>query len=215
MHDAADTSGNRPISVALVNDYEIIVHGLAAMLEPFEQRLEVVDLEVGGETTARADVALFDTFAGRRHALARSENMVDADRVDHVVLYTWDASADFLAEAVRIGVSGVLLKSQPADEVVRSVERIVAGERLGLEHIARSRQVAEDGQLSAREQEVLALLALGMTNREIGTELFVSAETVKTYVRRIFTKLGVSNRVQAASKAAEHAVGPPRARLDR
>lgn len=139
--------------------------------------------------------------------------MVAGGQVDHVVLYTWDATTEFLAEAIRIGVAGVVLKSQSASDVVRSVERIVAGDRSGLEQVARGRPLTAADPLSAREQEVLALLAIGMSNREIGAELFVSAETVKTYVSRIFTKLGVSNRVQAAARAADHAVDPPHARL--
>ena len=60
-----------------------------------------------------------------------------------------------------------------------------------------------------REQEVLALIAFGMSNAEIGKELFLSVDTVKTYVRRLYSKLGVSNRAQAALHAARHNVMPP------
>ncbi|CAN5365392.1 hypothetical protein BH23ACT3_BH23ACT3_15190 [soil metagenome] len=169
--------GSAAISVALVNDYEIIVHGLAAMLEPFGDRLRIVEFDAGSEPQRLAHVALFDTFAGRRHALARSEKMLVHGNIGHVVLYTWDASADFLSEAARIGVSGVL---------------------------PRRRQ---------RESEVLALLAAGLSNREIALELYLSAETVKTYVKRIFVKLGVSHRVQAAACAASYSLAPPLSRL--
>lgn len=208
------TERNTPITVSLVNDYEIIVRGLAAMLEPFGDRIEVVDLEVGGVTDVRADVALFDTFGGRRHALARSAAMVQAHTVDHVVLYTWDASADFLSEAERIGVAGVLLKSETAAALVSSLERIVAGERLGLEHVTRGPRSAAADDLTARESEVLALVAIGLTNRQIAEELYLSPETVKTYVKRIFTKLGVTNRVQAAAAAGSYALQPPQSRLN-
>lgn len=203
----------RPITVSLINDYEIIVHGLAGMLQPFSDRLEVVELEVGGEGDQRADVALFDTFGGRRHALSRSEKMIEAGRVDHVVLYTWDASAEFLAEAERIGISGVLLKSESASAVVDSLERIVGGERLGLEHVVRGQRSESARDLTQREREVLALLAVGLSNREIADELYLSAETVKTYVKRIFGKLEVSNRVQAAGRASTFALQPPESRL--
>ncbi|TVR27841.1 MAG: DNA-binding response regulator [Ilumatobacter sp.] len=209
-----DGSPGAPLSIALVNDYEIIIHGLAAMLAPYSDRLEVVELEVGGEPNRPADVALFDTFAGRKHALTRSAAMIDDGLVEHVVLYTWDASADFLSEAARIGVSGVLLKSETASELVTSIERIADGERLGLEHVTRGRRSESDEELSAREREVLALLALGLTNRQIAEELFLSSETVKTYVKRIFTKLDVSNRVQAAALASARSLGPPPGRLD-
>ena len=66
-----------------------------------------------------------------------------------------------------------------------------------------------------REQEVLALIALGMSNAEIGRELFLSVDTVKTYVRRLYGKLGVRNRAQAALHAARHNVMPPETRRGR
>lgn len=213
MSSATTDRRRRPITVSLVNDYEIIVHGLAGMLRPFSDRLQVVELEVGGEADARADIALFDTFGGRRHALGRSEMMIHENKVDHVVLYTWDASAEFLAEADRIGVSGVLLKSESAASLVDSLERIVDGERLGLEHVTRGRRSESARDLTQREREVLALLALGLSNREIATELYLSSETVKTYVKRIFGKLDVSNRVQAASHASTYALQPPESRM--
>ena len=90
---------NAPITVSLVNDYEIIVAGLAAMLAPYSDRVRVVELEVNGEPRRQADIALFDTFAGRRHALSRATSMVRVGYVSHVVLYTWDATADFLGQA--------------------------------------------------------------------------------------------------------------------
>ena len=102
----------KPIRVALVNDYEIIVHGLAAMLSKFPNRVRVVDMSVGTEPETRADVALFDTFAGRRHAIDRAREMVQGGYVDHVLLYTWDAVPEFLELADKAGVSGVALKSQ-------------------------------------------------------------------------------------------------------
>jgi two-component system, NarL family, response regulator LiaR len=213
VQSASTEPGSCAITVALVNDYEIIVHGLAAMLEPYGDRLRIVELDAGSEPQRPADVALFDTFAGRRHALARSEDMLERGNIGHVVLYTWDASADFLSKAARIGVSGVLLKTESASELVASIERIVAGERLGLEHVVRGRRTESGDQLSVREREVLALLAVGLSNREIADELFLSSETVKTYVKRIFIKLGVSNRVQAAAYAASHSLAAPTARL--
>lgn len=85
----------QPITVALVNDYEIIVRGLAAMLAPFSDRVTIVEITVGGEPERFADVALFDTFAGRRYAIERAHEMVRDGYVDHVLLYTWDAAAGF------------------------------------------------------------------------------------------------------------------------
>jgi DNA-binding NarL/FixJ family response regulator len=202
-----------PLAVSIVNDYEIIVRGLAAMLEPYSDRVRVVELEAGGEPTHTSDVALFDTFAGRRHSLERAEKMVVGQVVRHVVLYTWDATAEFLDDASRIGVSGVVLKSHGAGDLVDALERVAAGERVGLDLVSRGRESRSPPDLSMREREVLALVALGMSNREVAAELYLSVDTVKTYVRRLFSKLGVSNRTQAALRASGFDVQPPASRL--
>jgi DNA-binding NarL/FixJ family response regulator len=202
------TAGN-PITVALVNDYEIIVHGLAAMLSPYSDRVAIVEVNVGDEPQRKADVALFDTFAGRRYAIDRAHEMVRDGVVEHVLLYTWDAAAEFLSLADEAGVSGVALKSQTGGALVEVIERVAKGERIGFENIQRGRQASDNETLSMREQEVLALIAFGMSNAEIGKELFLSVDTVKTYIRRLYTKLGVRNRAQAALHAANHHVMPP------
>jgi DNA-binding NarL/FixJ family response regulator len=134
--------------------------------------------------------------------------MVRHGRVKHVVLYTWDAAAEFLQLAERAGVSGVVLKSVTGEVLVDVIERVMAGERIGLGNLHRGRQARGQQGLSAREEEVLALIALGKSNSEIGAELFLSVDTVKTYVRRLYAKLGVKNRAQAALCAAAHHVLP-------
>ena len=202
-------SAGKPITVSLENDYEIIVHGLAAMLSQFSDRVTIVEISVGDEPQHKADVALFDTFAGRRYAIDRAREMVRDGFVEHVLLYTWDAGAEFLSLADEAGVAGVALKSQTGGALVDVIERVAKGERIGFEHIQRGRQAWDKEALSMREQEVLALIAFGMSNAEIGKELFLSIDTVKTYIRRLYGKLGVRNRAQAALHAAGHHVMPP------
>jgi DNA-binding NarL/FixJ family response regulator len=151
---------------------------------------------------------LFDTFASRRDALDRARDMIERGNVKHVVLYTFDAAEEFLTIARDIGVSGVVLKSASGDVLATAIERVVAGERVGLDDVVRATRSRTSKDLSPREQEVLALLALGRTNAEIGEQLFLSVDTVKTYVRRVFAKLGVNNRTQAAMHAAERSLTP-------
>ncbi len=210
-HDVID----RPIRVSLVNDYEIILRGLHAMLAPYRDRIVVIEHEVGGTPDARADVALFDTFAGRRDALRRAAQMVDEGLVDHVVMYTWDAVASFIEVARETGVSAVILKSVTGELLVEQLETAVRGEHIGLEESSRMNQRGPGESLSLREQEVLALLALGLSNPEIAEELFLSVDTVKTYVRRVFSKLSVNNRTSAALLAADYDLAPPPERLAR
>ncbi len=204
------TPARRPIiRVTLVNDYEIIVQGLRRMLEPFSSRIEVVETQVGGVPDAPTDIALFDTFAGRRYALQRVRMMAQDRDIGKVVLYTWDAPPAFQEDIVRQGIDGVILKAVTGEALVESLERIYAGESVGLDELAESPTAAA---LSEREQEVLALMALGLSNREIAHELYLSVDTIKTHVRSVFNKLGVSNRTQAALVAADLGVGPPRSR---
>ena len=196
------------ITVAIINDYEIVVRGVQAMLAPYRQRVEVVDLETGNGPAGPADVVLFDTFAGRRHTLTRAAEMVRDGNAQHVVLYTWDAAPDFVHAARQLGASGVVLKTRTADHLVASIERIVAGETVGFDPGAPDGAPARAVELSDRESEVLALIARGLTNAQIAEELYLSVETVKTYVKRLYAKLDVHNRAQAAVAAASHHLIP-------
>src|SRR3954454_14369336 len=80
----ADPVGSRVVTVAVINDYEVVVRGVASMLAPYSHRVRVVELDVGGDGNVPADVALFDTFAGRRHTLARAAEMVREGSAKHI-----------------------------------------------------------------------------------------------------------------------------------
>ena len=190
------------ISVAIINDYEIIVRGVAVMLAPFEHRVEIVEIDAGGDPSVPADVALFDTFAGRRQTLARAAEMVNTGLAKHIVLYTWDATPAFVQGAHEAGVSGIFLKSRTAEALVDALEQIVAGSELGFDDVEGD-PASRHLELSDRESEVLALIAQGYTNARIADELYLSVETVKTYVKRLYAKLDVHNRAQAAIAASD------------
>lgn len=198
-----------PIRIALVNDYEIIVKGLQTMLAPFSDRVLVVELDPGTLPSKPADIALFDTFAGRRHSLARIDAMAKDVDIGKVVLYTWDAPAAFLHDIERHNIDAIVTKAHTGEALVQALERIYGGERIGLDDFVEPDAASA---LSEREKEVLSLLAIGLTNREIATELYLSVDTVKTYLRGLFRKLGVSNRTQAAVEAAGHQLSPPPSR---
>jgi DNA-binding NarL/FixJ family response regulator len=193
------------IRLTIVNDYEIIVQGLRRMLEPYADRIHIVETEAGGLPCVPCDVALFDTFAGRRHSLERVRQIAAQTSIGKVVLYTWDAPAAFLDDVSTAGIDAVISKTETSEDLVRAIELVHAGEKFGLCE-------ARSGSLSAREREVLALIAQGATNSEIGRELYVSVDTVKTHVRNVFRKVGVSNRTQAALAAAEYGLASPAVR---
>ncbi|MET0145654.1 MAG: response regulator transcription factor [Ilumatobacteraceae bacterium] len=208
VHRNGDHAITSVITVGIINDYEIVVRGVAAMLAPYSHRVTVVEMDAGGDLTVPADVALFDTFAGRRHTLSRAAEMVRDGTARHVVLYTWDAAPDFVRAAREIGVSGVILKTRSADTLVDALERVVAGDHVGFGDGTGHPMATRIVELSDRESEVLALIARGLTNAQIAEELYLSIETVKTYVKRLYAKLDVHNRAQAAVAASTQQLTP-------
>ncbi len=196
-----------PVRVTLVNDYELIVDGLRRMLQPFSDRIDVIEPDAGGLPAAPCDVALFDTFAGRRHSLERMRDMTNECDVGRLVVYTWDAPASFLGDVERRGIDAVILKSTTGVRLVEALEMVHRGEAVGID--PSSSRIDSTSTLTEREREVLALMAQGATNREIADQLYLSFDTVKTHVRKVFAKLDVKNRTQAALAARHHGLAPP------
>ncbi|MEP1124265.1 MAG: response regulator transcription factor [Ilumatobacter sp.] len=191
----------QPIRVSIVNDYEVVVAGVAAMLAPFGDRVQVVETEAGGLPELPADIALFDTFAGRRRSLSRIDHLAEDRDLAKVVLYTWDLPKDFARDIDVRSIDGVIMKSTTGAELVDALERVHQGEFVG-SNVVDERDIGST--LTEREREVLALLSQGASNREIAVELYLSIDTVKTHVRKVFTKLGVGNRTQAALTARDY-----------
>jgi NarL family two-component system response regulator LiaR len=188
------------LRVTIVNDFEIVVRGLRAMLAPFRERVEIVALETGGLPDRAADIALFDTFAVRRSALSRVNALASDPAFGKVVLYTWDLPEAFASDIDELAVDAVILKSISGERLVEALEQVHRGDRVASGGQDPDPDVAT---LTEREREVLALLGCGLSNRAIADELYLSVDTVKTHVRKVFTKLGVTNRTRAALLANE------------
>lgn len=203
--EASVGTRHAPVRVALLNDFDAALRVVQSMLEPFSDRVEVVDVEVGRDDIVPADIALFDTFGGKRHVLQRVRDVLDRGTAGRVVIYTRDASPRFIEAAAQSGVSDVLLKSTVDEELVEALETVAAGQHPAASaapsgHTPRLRA---SGELDARDHELLALLGLGLSNEQIADELFLGVETIRTHLRALFRKLGVRNRTQAAMHAAE------------
>ena len=132
-----------------------------------------------------------------------------------VVLTTYDTDADIL-RAVEAGAAGYLLKDTPRAVLADSVRAAARGETVLAPAVAgrllgrmRAGSASRPEQLSTRENEVLALVAQGLTNAEIGRKLYISEATVKTHLLRACAKLGVSGRTAAVTKAIETGALPP------
>ncbi len=215
----AAAKGVGPTRIAVANDYEIVVAGLAAMLER-EDDIEVVDMFVVGEEgpSEPIDVVLYDTFGRDGVDHDQLQMLVRTPLVQHVVVFTlsWD---DSLTEAaLQEGVTGVLSKALKGDELAAHIREIATG-AVVVAAPPHGRIVSGTGRdwpgrsfgLSERESECLVLLAAGLRNAEIGRSLYVSEDTVKTHLKRAYRKLGVGNRAQATAIVLRHPsfVGPP------
>ena len=91
--------GAHRLAVAVINEYDVVVRNVESMLAPFDDRVRIVEPALGPNPEGPADVALLDTFAGRRRTLARAAELVRAGAVEHVVRYTWDAAPEFVRGA--------------------------------------------------------------------------------------------------------------------
>jgi DNA-binding NarL/FixJ family response regulator len=211
------------IKVLIADDQALVRTGFRKILE-CEPDLEVVgEAADGGEAVEaglllRPHVVLMDIRMPRLDGLEATRRLAGKTRV--LVLTTFDVN-EYVYEALRAGASGFLLKDAPADQLVTAIRVVAAGDALLAPSITR-RLIEEFARrplanarpagleaLSPRELEVLRLVARGLSNAEIATELYVGDATVKTHVSRILQKLSLRDRVQAVVLAYESGLLQP------
>lgn len=180
-----------PIPV-VVNGPEAAKHIVASRLAPFAARVRLID----HPARELPRVILFDT-AVDRPVLEEIRTLVECGSA-RVILFSAAATVTLIDAARAVGASGLVAKDDDPQLLVEHIEAVARGERVGLDVTAVAFCAPP---LTAREADVLSLVALGLTNQQIGGELFVSVETVRTHVRTILRKLGVANRTQAATRA--------------
>jgi DNA-binding NarL/FixJ family response regulator len=211
-------AGSGPVRVLVADDHPVVRAGLRALLSAEPGLAVVAEAGSGEETVLMArqhqpDVVLMDLRMPGAGGLAAIRQLAaDQPGARVVVLTTYDSDADILP-AVEAGAAGYLLKDTPRDTLVGAIfaaargETVlapsVAGRLLDRLRAAPPEPPAARETLSARETEVLALAGRGLTNAQIGRELFVSEATVKTHLLRAYAKLGVSGRTAAVTRAME------------
>jgi DNA-binding NarL/FixJ family response regulator len=194
----------RPVRVAIVNDYEVVVAGVQGMLSPYSRLVSVVELDVQEDPAQAVDVALFDTYGQPGLGLGRVRSLAGSLHVGAVAVYTWNMTESARKAASDAGASAVIAKSLPARQLVASLQALAGGQTVETGRFRAAKAGPWPGahwSLSARESETLALVATGMPNRAIADAMFVSENTVRTHLKSIFRKLGVSNRSQAVARA--------------
>jgi DNA-binding NarL/FixJ family response regulator len=211
-------SDSNTIRVLLVDDHAIWRGGVKSMLDDTE--FEVIgEAASGHEAIERArelepQLVLLDIRMAGGDGLDALQTLKAEHPQTAVVMLTTYDNPTYMARAVAGGAAGYLLKGVEQEELIDTLRQVVQGESLLSAHdLARSLRGinpqsagAEDliAPLTEREIEVLRLLSTGLTNKEIAPLLFISESTVKTHVEHIISKLGVSDRVQAAVWAARH-----------
>ena len=203
-----------PIRVLIADDHEIVRVGLGRMLDATPD-IEVVGLaRDGGEAVALAaaeepDVVLMDLEMPGVDGVEATRRITSAEGAPRVVVLTSFADRDRITEAIDSGAVGYLLKESEGADVVAGVRAAARGDspldpRIAMTLMQERRAGTTVGGLSDREREVLALVALGVANKQIALRLGISPKTVKSHLTHIFRRIGVNDRFQAAMWARRH-----------
>ena len=202
------------IKVAILNDYDVVIAGLAAMLRAFRSQIVVTDVSTGRATRRQPiDVVLYDSYGRPGLDMKRVAETVEQANVGRVAVFTFDFHQHLINEALAAGVTGYLWKGLSSSELVDALQRIHAGDVVVSDprpqtHPLDSPELAwplRHRGLTVRESEAVALLVLGMRNREIAESMYVSVDTVKTHLRNAYRKLQVRNRAEAVATALKDA----------
>jgi len=206
--------------VLLVDDHEVVRLGLKALLEHHPQ-FDVIG-EAGNAREAleqvsrlTPDIVLMDIRLPGPSGIEACEEITHRFPNTRVVMLTSYAEDEMLFSAIRAGASGYVLKQIGGEDLVRALEAVGRGEALldtavtqrvfqEVRKAVKDEEASAFSNLSQQEKHVLLLVSEGRTNREIAKALFLGEGTVRNYVSSILSKLGVSNRAEAAAYAVEH-----------
>ena len=206
--------------ILLVDDHEVVRLGLKSLLERHPQ------FEIVGEATSarealeqvennHPDVVVMDIRLPGTSGIEACEEITSRFPETRVLMLTSYAEDEMLFSAIRAGASGYILKQIDGEELVRALEAVARGEALldpavtqrvfqEVRRAVKEEEASAFVHLSQQEKHVLLLVSEGRTNREIAKALFLGEGTVRNYVSSILSKLGVSNRAEAAAYAVEH-----------
>ena len=213
------------ISVVVVDDEPLIRSGLRAIIDAEPDLSVVGEAGDGAEVLpvarrTRPDVVLMDVRMPAVDGIQATRLLVDGlDPAPRVLVVTTFENDDYVYDALRAGASGFLLKRTPPDDIIAAIRTVAGSESLLFPQAIRSLALAhaptdqqpsglEQYQLTDREQEVLRLMARGLSNAEIAAELILGVQTIKTHVANLLAKLGARDRTQAVILAYESGFVP-------
>ncbi len=213
-----------PVRIVLVDDHEMVIEGLKAMLAAFGSRVAVVGQAVGPEHVLSVvgdldpDIVLCDVRMQGSSGLDVCQQLRARDPDRKVVMLSVYDDEQYLFQAFRVGAAGYLLKSISSEELVRQLEFVHSGETTidpgmaarAVDTAARLQRDefwpgARQG-LTQRESEILSFVVNGLSNRAIANKLVIGDETVKTHLSSIYRKLGVNDRTGAVATALREGI---------
>ena len=198
--EPTETAG--PVSVAVADDYELVVRGVGALVAG-DPRIRVVELAAGEPVTEPVDVVLFDTFGCGEPIEEAVDTILGDTCVGALVVYTDVVNDEAIRRALDAGASGVVAKRASGTELADAVVRAHQGETVVHDGAAdvgspvRAWPGKPEG-LTERESEVLSLVVQGRSNQEIADLLYINVNTVKARLKSLYRKIDVDNRVRAA-----------------
>jgi DNA-binding NarL/FixJ family response regulator len=214
------TTRTRPITVALVDDYDVVLMGLAKIIDGYRDRVIVAEIDSNEPLDDAVDIVLYDCFAQPEADHEHIGVLIDNPRARRVVVYTWNFHPELVETARQQGVHGYLSKALPARELIAALEAVHAGETVisdppgraggnnGLDWPGRGEGLSE------REAEILAFITQGLSNADVSARTYLSPNTVKSYIRTLYRKIGVSSRTQAVLWGIDHGFAPDHHRID-
>ena len=217
------TQNGEPIRVIVADDHPVFRDGLKSLLDSIPDTQFVADASTGEEAIEKAessqpDVVLMDIRMPGLNGIEATRRIVETSPGTAVLMLTMLEDDDTVFAAMKAGARGYLLKGADQAEIVRAVKAVASGEAIFGPAIATrmmsyfsTRDPATHSaalpDLTAREIEVLGLIAQGLTNATIARQLVLSPKTVRNHVSNIFSKLQVADRVQAAIRGREAGLG--------
>lgn len=204
----------------LVDDHEVVRLGLKALIDRHPEMEVVAEAATAAEAVSKGvsfkpDVIVLDIRLGGASGIDACRDLTAQLPDTKVIMLTSYAEDEKLFAAIRAGAAGYVLKQSGGQDLIRAIETVGQGQSLldpaltervfaEVRRAARAQEASAFSQLTDQERRVLALVADGKTNREIAHDLHLGEGTVRNYVSNILSKLGVSNRAEAAAYATKH-----------
>ncbi|MET3806535.1 DNA-binding NarL/FixJ family response regulator [Nakamurella sp. UYEF19] len=214
------SSPRPPITIALVDDYDVVLIGVAHMFDLYRDRILVAEIDATTSLHDSVDIVLYDSFAQPESDHEEIGVLVNNPGARKVVVYTWNFHPDLIASATGQGAHGYLSKSLPARDLVAALEAVHDGEIVVSDPPPRAPSTSglnwpgRGEGLTDRESEILALITQGMSNVDVARLTYLSPNTVKSYIRNIYRKIAVASRTQAVLWGVAHGFSPDHHRID-